>query len=154
MATSIRPDHVGEARIAACDPLRSGTVLLQADAIRTLCQRLSRESQVAACHLGAQPDGPGVQHASVPYVLVQGPPGTGKTHTVKVSNTCHDPLFATAWQPCRCALPRGPSEPAKVDLSRFGSAASPLMLTEVDTTEPLLQHVFRSMRDVFMSGYD
>ena len=40
--------------------------------------------QVAACHLGAQPDGPGVQHAGVPYVLIQGPPGTGKTHTVKV----------------------------------------------------------------------
>jgi len=41
------------------------------------------QSQVAACHLGAQPDGPGAQHASVPYVLIQGPPGTGKTHTVK-----------------------------------------------------------------------
>ena len=48
-------------------------------------QDLTWRLQVAACHLGAQPDGPDAQHASVPYVLIQGPPGTGKTHTVKVA---------------------------------------------------------------------
>ena len=56
--------------------------------------------QVAACHLGAQPDGPGAQHASVPYVLIQGPPGTGKTHTVKVL-----PLFRLSAAAPRAVLP-------------------------------------------------